>query len=292
MQQALVVGGLLVVAAWIAGWWSRSPVLALAGAFVLVFGYSGALAFEFVLLKTVGRDPEAPEPTAWQVLRAWWVETCTTPVVFWWRQPFRWRAEPDALQPAPGRRGVVLVHGFVCNRGLWNPWLRELRALGVPVVAVNLEPVFGPIDAYVPIIDDAVRRVAAASGGLAPVVVGHSMGGLAARAWLRATAGGSRVHHLVTIGTPHRGTWLGRFSRTHNGRQMRLGDAWTQQLGELPPDAKVTCWYSNCDNVVFPVSSATLPAADNRFLPGVPHVALAYRSEVRDDVRRLVGVRG
>jgi hypothetical protein len=32
--------------------------------------------------------------------------------------------------------------------------------------------------------------------------------------------------------------------------------------------------------MVFPVSSATLPGADNRLLPGAGHLELAYRPEV------------
>lgn len=44
------------------------------------------------------------------------------------------------------KRGVVLVHGFMCNRGLWLPWFIPLQARGHAYVAVNLEPVMGSID--------------------------------------------------------------------------------------------------------------------------------------------------
>jgi triacylglycerol esterase/lipase EstA (alpha/beta hydrolase family) len=173
---------------------------------------------------------------------------------------------------------VVLVHGFMCNRGFWGPWLRQLRALGRPCVAINLEPVFASIDAHAPAIDAAVRQLVALTGR-PPIVVAHSMGGLAARAWWRAHGGRNKVAHLVTIASPHRGTWLARFSKRPNGRQMRLHSSWLQALAAdeqrrpLPP---ATCWYSNCDNVVFPAKTAALPGADNRFLPGRAHVALAF----------------
>ena len=48
---------------------------------------------------------------------------------------------------------------------------------------------------------------------------------------------------------------------------------------ERPTDP-FTCWYSNCDNIVFPASVATLPGADNRFVPGVAHVELAFDERV------------
>jgi pimeloyl-ACP methyl ester carboxylesterase len=106
----------------------------------------------------------------------------------------------------PARRGAVFIHGFVCNRGFWTPWLKELRARGHSFVAVNLEPVFGSIDEYVPIVEGAVQRVTQATG-MAPVLVCHSMGGLAARAWLRAMSADGRVHHVITIGSPSRPGW-------------------------------------------------------------------------------------
>ncbi|HEY8049107.1 MAG TPA: alpha/beta fold hydrolase [Ramlibacter sp.] len=278
LQQVLVVGLLVLSSTWLAWRWPHSPAIAIGGAVMIFFGYSIVLAAEFVLLRFVG-DAHAPRPTWGEALRAWWGETCMALRVFFWRQPFRWRAESDSLAPSP-RRGVVFLHGFVCNRGFWNPWMRELRAAGHPFIAVNMEPVFGSIDRYADTIDRAVTRVTEASGGLAPILVCHSMGGLAARAWLRAKDASARVHHVVTIGSPHRGTWLGHFGHTSNGIQMRLEGEWVAQLAQHRRSVPFTCWYSNCDNIVFPASTATLPGADNRLVRGVAHVELAFRPEI------------
>ena len=173
----------------------------------------------------------------------------------------------------------MFVHGFVCNRALWTPWMKRLRAEGHPFIAVNLEPVFGSIDEYADAVEDAVQRITHVTGR-PPLLVCHSMGGLAARAWLRTHRGADRVHRVITIGTPHRGTWLGRFSRTVNGRQMRLDGAWVRALAQAESAVRFTCWYSNCDAIVFPASTATLPGADNRFIRGVAHVELAFEPQV------------
>jgi hypothetical protein len=53
----------------------------------------------------------------------------------------------------------------------------------------------------------------------------------------------------------------------------------------LPP---TTCWYSNCDNIVFPAETATLPAARNRFVAGEAHVALAFHPDVIEDCLGLL----
>lgn len=284
-QRALVLFLAAGALGWFAWHWRTSPVLALGGFAVLWVGLALVLGAEFLALRVAGRADPAPRPTTGQMVRAWFASTWLNAVVFGWWQPFRWSAIPDRLPAspaAPPRRGVVLVHGFVCNRGFWTPWLKLLRDRGVPFIAVNLEPAFGSIDDYPPIIEDAVQRMTQATG-MPPLLVCHSMGGVAVRAWLRRASAARRVHHVVTIGSPHRGTWIGRFSRAANGRQLRLGNPWIEELGKVVPagaGAPFTCWYSNCDNMVFPVSTGTLPGADNRLIPGAGHLALAYRPEV------------
>jgi len=292
LQQAITLGLLVLAAAW-AWWFGRQGdwVWALGGAALVLFGYALFLALEFLLLSVVRAGDPAPRATAGQLLRAWWGEVLSAPRVFCWRQPFRSRAEPDHLPAqARGRLGVVLVHGFVCNRGFWNPWMRRLRAAGVPFVAVNLEPVFGRIDEYTSIVDEAVRRVRGTTGR-APLVVAHSMGGLAVRAWLSRCADADAVEHVVTIGSPHAGTWLARFGVTPNGLQMRRPNAWLDELraaersrGGDAAYRRFTCFYSHCDNIVFPPSTATLPGADNRHVPGSAHVHLAAQPEVLEAV--------
>lgn len=297
LQQAITLGLLLLAAVW-ATWCVSIGAIgwAMGGALLILFGYSLLLALEFVFLWAVHAGDPTPRASAGLLLRAWWQEAGTAPRVFCWRQPFRARAVPDWLplraegEPL-GRPGVLLVHGFFCNRAFWNPWLQRLRALDVPCVALDLEPIFGSIDEYGDIIEAAVDRMERATGRT-PVIVAHSMGGLAVRAWLARFGADHRVQRIVTIGTPHRGTWLARFGMTRNGLQMRLDSPWHGTLSGLEPAsrlARFTCFYSHCDNIVFPPSTATLPGADNRHVPCSAHVHMAFRKEVFDEVLRCVG---
>lgn len=270
--------------------WGEAVPLVLAFAMAPAAMPGGVIALELVLACWVAgrqRTMSAP-PTVWLWARTWWVEWALNLVVFAWRQPFAWRRWPDTAKRQGHRAAIVFVHGYLCNRGFWLPWLKHCRAHGRPYVTVNLEPAFAGIDAYVQAIEFAVRQAEQATGG--PVfLVGHSMGGLAIRAWLasQTNAGAGRVRGVVTLGAPHAGTWLARWSRTPNGRQMRCASEWLAQLCQRERDclgdaaySGFLCWVSPTDNVVFPAETATLPGADNRWVAAAGHIELAYLPEV------------
>lgn len=304
VQRAWTLCGLLWAMGW-AWWWRADPAVACLGAAGPLALTGLLLACQFSLSAGVSRAHGVHVTTGWAWGAAWWREVLIAVKVFAWRQPWRWRAWPDALQPpltpqlgmrlgdavTPGPRGVLLVHGFMCNRGLWNGWRAELAQGGHPVVALNLEPFLGTIDGYVPAIEHAVVALTHATGR-PPLVVAHSMGGLAMRAWLRATPGSqARVAHIVTLGTPHHGTWLARWGHATNARQMRLNSPWLRELAaNEPPDLGqlFTCWHSCADNIVFPLGTAVLPGATARYLPHVGHVALVDHPQVRADTLALL----
>jgi pimeloyl-ACP methyl ester carboxylesterase len=274
--------------------WDGQWLLATVGAAVLLNLQQIVLAVEFfVMLPLANRGDPTPRPGPWQLVRAWWRECVTAHDVFGWQQPFRSALHADTLDgpSANGRRAVVLVHGFMCNRGVWNRDLPALRASGVPHVALTLEPPFGPIDGYAGQIDTAIEHARRCTG-LAPLLVCHSMGGLAARAWWQAHApdAASRVHSVITIGSPHQGTVTANLARADNARQMRRGNPWLQALAQAEAaDGRArhfTCFYSHCDNIVMPASTAMLPGADNRHVSGQPHVALVRDGDVWAEVMR------
>ena len=283
----------LVVLAWIsaafvavAGLWYRPAAFISLSHFAATFVFVPLLLVQFILAHVVNSTDMTPKSSWWGVLKTWVAETRLVVRVFCWDLAFASNRFPDQLDDAfsqRGRRGVVFIHGFVCNRGVWTPWLRKLTRSRRAFVAVSLVPVFGSIDQYVDAIDLAVRKVTQATG-MPPLVVCHSMGGLAARGWLRASVDAdARVHHIVTIGSPHQGTWLSRMPFPRNAGQMAIGSVWLKSLqsGEAASRCRLfTCFYSNCDNIVFPASAATLPGALNRHIPGLAHVALAFDQTV------------
>ena len=159
LTQFITLSTLLAAAGWLAWHWSRSPAVAVAGALAILFFYSAVLALEFIALYFVSKADTTPAPTWGEIAAAWAGETFSAVQVFCWRMPFRWRQVPDLVEGGglAGRTGVVFIHGFVCNRGIWTPWLRELASQQRAFAAVNLEPLFGSIDHYAQCIDEIGR---------------------------------------------------------------------------------------------------------------------------------------
>ena len=156
--------------------------------------------------------------------------------------------------------------------------------------SIDLEPVAGSIDDYAPLIEARVRELCAATGAGRIAIVAHSMGGLAARAWMRAY-GNARVARLVTLGTPHHGTALARFGPGANAVQMRRGSAWLRALAAAePPEvrARIVSIYTHHDNIVAPQDSSVLPGACNIAFGGVGHVALGSNPRVLAEVLRAL----
>ena len=287
----LAVATLVAWASWLA---TGSTLLACAAAIAVLVSHACVLALEFLLLLVVGAEPGTSRPSARSVLRAWIGECWQAPLIFCWHQPFRSQTEPDYLPThAAGAPvvGVILVHGYVCNRGFWNPWLRRLRQEGIACIAVSLEPVFGDLDVQAQGLEPAIERMTQWTGR-PPILVCHSMGGLVARAWMAAhPANVDRVARVITLGTPHHGTWLARWGHSVNARQMRERSSWLAalQARESPRSrARFTCWYTRCDNIVFPVRNAVLDGAEHIELDGVAHVGLAFDARVRDGALRAL----
>ena len=222
----------------------------------------------------LSRDPHEP---LGHWLRSLWGEFRAGFVIFLFRQP--WARRTPELLPATGplvKTPVVLVHGYLCNHRIWDDIAPALRAQGHPVFAVNLEPIFGSIDLYTTAIEHAVQALMAHTGHRQVALVGHSMGGLAIRAWMRKH-GADRVARVITLGTPHVGTRLARGSPAHNARQMQWASKWLEELAASESPAileRLRIALTPQDNIVCPQRAQVLPGVPHTVFEGIGHLQM------------------
>lgn len=274
LLRRLILGQVLVGAAlgyWLAssnGWpiWSLLlPAAALPFAIlILVDIVSGLLSLA----------PEEPASMWW---RALFGEFGAGIRIFLFRQP--WTQQAPALLAATSKSDkvpVVLVHGYLCNHRIWDDVADTLRANGHAVFAVNLEPVFASIDAYAPVVEAAVQSLLHHTGQAKVALVGHSMGGLAIRAWMR-TNGTDKVARVLTLGTPHAGTKLARGTHTPNGKQMLWQSPWLAALTaseSAATRALIRIAITPQDNIVCPQRPQILPGIEPVVFEGIGHLQM------------------
>lgn len=225
-----------------------------------------------------------------------WGEYRASVHFFLLRQP--WAGPAPGLQAAsvvhkPGlpKPPIVLVHGYVCNHRMWESMGVELRAQGHSVIAVDLEPVFTSIENYGPTIEAAVQSALSANAGAGKVVLmGHSMGGLAIRAWMRAHGEAhtlARVAQVITLGTPHAGTRLGtpKLAITPNSAQMVWQSDYVKTLAAQEPASVrslLRIAITAQDNIVFPQLAQTLPGVAPKVFHGIGHLQMCRDQGVTD----------
>ena len=203
-----------------------------------------------------------------------------------WHMP---RARPRTrIHPGSSTPPVLLLHGYGCNSGYWAHLAARLDAAGISHATLDLEPLTGDIDGFADAIEEGATRLRRAAGAQQVIIVGHSMGGLAARAWLRRH-GSAQAARVITLGTPHHGTCLAAFGIGINAAQMRRAGsdgpacAWLSELAAHENAAtrgRITSIYTHHDNIVAPQTSGHLEGARNIDIGGVGHVALGRNRRV------------
>ena len=191
--------------------------------------------------------------------------------LFW---PSRWRRGHG--------RPVLLLHGYAQTRGdFWLLAPRLRRLLGRPVFAINYWFLWPP-DRCASYLSRRIDGILAATGARSVDIVAHSYGGIVARRLIEGDPS-SPVLHLVTIATPHKGTWWARFGLGASARHMTPGSPFLQTLPmPSPPNGvRYAAVWSRADAVVSPQDSASLGGAgQEHVVDGLGHLSLLCSTEV------------
>lgn len=248
-----------------------------------------ALGIEFVVIRRLNNACPLPEnaPVSGRpgLFLAWLVEVPSAWHTFLWLIPFfGHRSLPSGSDP--NRIPVVLVHGFTCNRAVWWPMARWLADLGYPIAAPNLEPLHGDIDNFAEQVHTTVTALQARTGASQVVLLGHSMGGIAIRSYIRRY-GTSAIRHAITIGSPHHGTVLAQLVKSRLASQLRLQSPWLRDLAASESDATGQLFsliVGTDDNIVTPAAIQILPGSRVTYFAGMGHVDLLRRIVIWETV--------
>ena len=190
---------------------------------------------------------------------------------------FHTRSE-RGVGPTHGRV-VLMQHGYVNNGAVWFFTARWLEARGYRIFTID-QPPFASIDTMGDLLGRRIDEVLLMTGATQLTLVAHSMGGLICRAYLRRHAG-AKVDQLITLGSPHHGTFHAHLAHGANGMQMRLGNAWLMTLGDSLVGIPFTSIYSIHDTIISPQDSSVMVGADNVQLSAVGHVSMPSGAAAR-----------
>lgn len=189
----------------------------------------------------------------------------------------RLRPLPD---PAPGADPpVVLVHGYLghpdqlraLHRALVASGRTRVSRLGYPSTRLDLEAITTRIERHV---------VPLAADG--PVdLVGHSLGAVACRAWIKRFGGHRYVRRFVSLGGPHGGTVLYRLVPPHLWPVLDPDGPWVRALGEEPEPVPTWHLHARYDHQVLPPRPVRLDGATELVLERVGHNGLLWSKEAQ-----------
>jgi hypothetical protein len=182
---------------------------------------------------------------------------------------------------------ILLVHGMVDNRSIFTVLRRGLVRRGFGrIETMNYSIFTGDIRAAAASLGAEVERIVEETGYERIHVIGHSMGGLIARYYVTRLGGDAHVHTLVTLGTPHTGSYLAYIWNNGLTRQLRPGSALFEELARPVKDCQTrfVVYWSDLDQVVVPPRNSALHHDDlnvhNIALHGVGHMSLPITSSV------------
>lgn len=193
-------------------------------------------------------------------------------------------------------RPILLVHGVVHNASAFIPLRRFMeRQNWKNIFTMNYRTRHGDLGKMVMDLQSRVEEVLDVTKSSQIDIVAHSLGGLISRCYMSIGKGRGKIHHLVTLGTPHKGTPLSRMLASpifgSLRTDLRSDSYFTRLLSDtsLPRNSKITSIYSKYDFVAWPgdnckVDGRPRRAIKNIELQTVGHLGLLYSPDSFDAV--------
>ncbi len=190
---------------------------------------------------------------------------------------------------------VLLIHGFLGTRGAMFPLELRLKRDGFVVFSINLGALnIGDIRKSAFRIHQKIQKILREVDLDKIDVIGHSMGGLIGLYYIKKFSGHQFVRKLITMGTPHDGTWVSLIGIAAFGLispsiwQLRPKNFFLEELQADPLPENVE-YYSiaGTDDIICPPERSRLKGSHFFEIP-CGHAGLATSNEVYRVIRDIL----
>ena len=184
---------------------------------------------------------------------------------------------PPAVSPPLDRHPVLLLHGIWRTGAVFRTMIRYLRERGFTTHCLDLKPSSGLAG-----LDELAEQVRAFAerrfGPGAPFdLVGFSMGGVVARYYVQRLGGIERVRRLITISSPHNGSYWAYLQKLPGYLHMRPNSPFLEDLNRdasMLARINFTSIWTPLDLMIMPPSSSRLPVGEEVLVPAPLHALM------------------
>ena len=206
-------------------------------------------------------------------------------------------SSPSALAarrpPKPPKTPILFVHGFNSSASIWSTMIGRFKKDGWTSAQLSSFSYNSNVSnaTTASIIGGKVDSIRTATGSAQVAVVGHSMGTLSARYYLKNLGGQSKVSALISLAGANHGTNIAVFCFSVSCQEMVPGSSFLTALNaddETPGLVNYRTWWSNCDEVITPRTSMLLSGATNTQTACLTHSQMYTDATVYGQVRDFV----
>jgi triacylglycerol lipase len=200
---------------------------------------------------------------------------------------------PKPPKPTPTHNPILFIHGYNGNSATWNTMVSRFKADGWTDAELvnwsyNYRQSNATTAAQIQLKVDSILNV---TGATKVDIITHSMGPLSARYYVRNLDGDGKVDALVSLGGANHGTTIASLCFDTSCVEMRPNSTFLANLNSIDETwgtPRYATWWSDCDEVINPNSSALLAGAINTQTACISHSALHEDVGVYRQVRDMV----
>lgn len=176
----------------------------------------------------------------------------------------------------PVRNPVLFVHGWNSTGAAWFTTIDRLKADGYQASELYNWTYYSAQSNAITAqqISAKVDSILAITGAQQVDIITHSMGALSARYYIKNLGGHTKVETMVSLGGTNHGTNTAYFCAQKSCVEMRPNSSFINALNnsnETPGSPRYATWWSPCDEVISPQTSAILSGATNNQTACIRH---------------------